>query len=328
MTHMTTTVIASTATSALRDVVDLARLAPSVHNTQPWWWRIEGNALELHADNERRLTATDPTGRNLLISCGTALHHGVVAAEALGWSPEVHRLPEGPPPGPLAVLRVRRGAASTTAERDLRLVRERCTDRRRFTSWPVPADRLRRLTKAARGHGVQATILDDVAERFRTGLLLARAHAIQSHDPAVRAELAAWLDRPAADGVPAAVLPPRSSSGTVQTRFPDGALDDSDPDFDAGDALVVLSTIDDDASAWLRTGEALSALWLRAVDEGLSVVPLSQPIEVGETRDALRHDVLGTLALPQLLVRIGWQAISRSDLPRTPRRPVDAILRP
>ena len=30
---------------------------------------------------------------------------------------------------------------------------------------------------------------------------------------------------------------------------------------------------------------------------------------------------------PHLLVRIGWQAIGRSQLPRTPRRQVDEVLR-
>ena len=60
--------------------------------------------------------------------------------------------------------------------------------------------------------------------------------------------------------------------------------------------------------------------------DGLSVVPLSQVIEVEETRAALQLEVLGGLARPHILVRVGWQEISRSQLPRTPRRPVDEIL--
>ena len=56
------------------------------------------------------------------------------------------------------------------------------------------------------------------------------------------------------------------------------------------------------------------------------MVPLSQVIEVAETRLALQQDVMGGLAHPLILVRIGWQAISRSQLPRTFRRPVDDVL--
>ena len=47
---------------------------------------------------------------------------------------------------------------------------------------------------------------------------------------------------------------------------------------------------------------------------------------MAETRQALQHEVLGGRAHPLLLVRIGWQEISRSQLPRTERRPVDDVL--
>ena len=49
--------------------------------------------LELHEDRTRRLPAADPFGRNVVISCGAALHHLQVAAGALGWETEVHRVP-------------------------------------------------------------------------------------------------------------------------------------------------------------------------------------------------------------------------------------------
>jgi hypothetical protein len=84
----------------------------------------------------------------------------------------------------------------------------------------------------------------------------------------------------------------------------------------------------DDRAAWLRGGEGLSALWLTAVRQGLSVVPLSQVAEVPETRAALRHDLLGGLAHPLLVLRVGWQAISRSQLEPSPRRAVDDVLLP
>ncbi len=88
----------------------------------------------------------------------------------------------------------------------------------------------------------------------------------------------------------------------------------------------MLGTDSDDPDAWLRTGEALSALWLRATTEGLSVVPISQVVEVAETRSALQHDLMDGLMAPQILVRIGWQQISRSEHPRSPRRPLSDVL--
>ena len=78
--------------------------------------------------------------------------------------------------------------------------------------------------------------------------------------------------------------------------------------------------------AWLRTGQTLSAVWLQATRAGLSIVPLSQAIEVPETREALHRDVFAGMARPQLLLRVGWQEIARATLARTPRRPLDDVL--
>ena len=310
----------------VRRVIGLASLAPSVHNTQPWWWRVQANLLELHADPDRQLTAADPHGRNMTISCGAALHQAVVAAGALGWPATVDRLPEGDPPGPLAALRLHRGPPPETAERDLELLEERRTDRRRFTSWPVPLERLRTLASLSLPFGVRTVVVEDVSDRFRVDLLLSRASAIQARDPEVRAELGRWLDG-AEDGVPRQALPPTAPTD-APSRFPPGTLDDVGRELTGTDSLLALTTPHERARDWLHTGEALSAIWLAAAAAGLSVVPVSQPLEVTETREALQHEILDTHALPQMLLRIGWQPIARPTLPRTPRRPLDDIIRP
>jgi hypothetical protein len=83
----------------------------------------------------------------------------------------------------------------------------------------------------------------------------------------------------------------------------------------------------DDLESWLGAGQALSALWLQATRDGLSIVPLSQVVEVDETREALHQDVFDGMARPQILVRVGWLESSRSPLDRTPRRPADDVTR-
>ena len=71
-------------TADLTAAVEHALRAPSVHNTQPWRWRIRPDAVELHADWNRHLVATDPDRRDLVLSCGAALHHLQVALAARG----------------------------------------------------------------------------------------------------------------------------------------------------------------------------------------------------------------------------------------------------
>ncbi len=108
-----------------------------------------------------------------------------------------------------------------------------------------------------------------------------------------------------------------------------GPVDRTEPDqheVTGPDGLLFVCTSEDDQRAWLQAGQALSALWLAATRDGLSIVPLSQVIEVEETRLGLRHEVFGGMAHPQLLVRVGWQEISDPLLSRTPRRPLADVL--
>ncbi len=312
----------------LRQIVELATRAPSVHNTQPWLWRGTAHSLELYADRSRQLAVGDPDGRNLTISCGIALHHAQVAADALGFSATVTRFPDPEQPDLLARLDLVPGTPSRHAPELLDAIDKRCTDRRRFTSWPVPDERLTHLASQATSQGARALPLTDVSERFHAELLINRAIDLQHEDRLVMQEQKSWIDHGDGDGVPSRVLPvPGDLRARRPSRFATGLVDDmGGREVEGPDGLIVFCAPTDDPPAWLTAGEGLSATWLAATREGLSVVPISQVIEVPETRAAFQVEVLGGLARPLVVIRVGWQAISRSQLPRTPRRAVTEVL--
>lgn len=321
----------------LRRVLERAGRAPSVHNTQPWRWRVRDGEVELLPDLTRQLLVADPSGRELVVSCGTALHHLRVAAAAEGQRATVDYLVRDQAGGlsdePLARVRLEPTPVTPRAEELLALLERRCTDRRRFTSWPVPDTRLESLADLALPERVSVTALTGARARWRAELLVAEATRSQQADPAYCAEQAAWVGRSTVDGIPVTSLGTTSSgrSGTDQrpvSRFVApgvarmGELEQLEPT----DGLLVIATEGDGPADWLAAGEVLSRLWFSATGEGLSLVPLSQVVELPWTRAELRHRVLATDRWPQLLVRIGWQQIGRSDLPRTPRRPVSDLL--
>ena len=321
---------------ALR-VVELACRAPSVHNTQPWRWRVVDDAtIELYADPHRRLPVSDPAGRNLALSCGAAIHHGLVAARALGLTATADLVPLPDDETLLARIELTPGRPPGDALDVLRAIDERRTDRRRFTSWPIPDSRLVHLAKAASGWGARAVPLTDVTARFRAEQLLERAMELQNMDPRFAEEQRAWTGRSSADGMPVAnaVPPVRSRRPTRANRFASDSEAQAIQAAAAGrvvestDGLVAICTATDDKVSWLKAGEALSALWLQATRDGLSIVPISQVVEVEETRHVLRQDVFDGMAHPQILVRVGWQETSRSPLDRTPRRGIDQVTGP
>ena len=47
----------------------LAGRAPSVHNSQPWQWRVGDQSVHLYANPDLLLPQTDPDARDLTLSC-------------------------------------------------------------------------------------------------------------------------------------------------------------------------------------------------------------------------------------------------------------------
>ena len=321
----------STPTTPLaRELVSMACLAPSVHNTQPWSWHIVNpTVIELSAERTRQLLAADPLGRDLAISCGAALQHLSIAARAFGLEAATTLMPEPEDHDLLARVDLRPGHAEPRDVELLAALENRTTDRRGFTGWEVPVSRLEHLADAGVAAGIHVDVLTDPAAVARTEALLEQSRTAQLADPGIVAEQDEWVGRPGAEGVPARLAHPSARPGATPPtdRFsgPQVAVTTRDPEHPA---LMVISTIRDDQESWLRAGQSLSAIWIRATLDGLSVSPQSHVVEVDETRHLLRDDVFESLMWPQVVVRIGWQETSRPSLDRTPRRALADVLRP
>jgi nitroreductase len=328
--------------------VEQALRAPSVHNTQPWRWRITPNSIELHADGDRHLAATDPDRRDLLLSCGATLHHLQVALAALDLPVRVHRLPDPENLGHLAIIEILPSSAgpadSDRADSDradaalARSIDRRRTERRRMSHRPVPAGHLADLAEHAARLGANLLPVTDIALRQRLVAALTAAAHDQDDTPGYEAELRMWTRRYAGahDGIPAAnVSPPPVGLGGVSPlrRFPRATLTQPPqqpghgPADDAAE-LLVITTPGDDPLDRLRAGEATSAVLLAATGFGLACTPLSQALEVDASRQAVQIEVLHTPDQPQLILRIGWPADSSADLPPTPRRALHSVLLP
>jgi nitroreductase family protein len=314
--------------------LELAVRAPSLHNTQPWRWRVGDESVQLYLDQARQLPATDPEGRELIISCGAALHHLLVACSSLGWSGRLQRLPDPTQPACLAHVQFS-PRTPPRADADLAAaIPRRRTDRRRFTSWPVPAELIGELSELAAENGMTLRPITEPELRWKTYRAIAEAAGQQTTDPAQAAELAAWSGRDpcADDGVPTANVPqPGRVPGQPPMReFAQSELDQppthGEPE---AAALLLLSTPADTPLQWLRAGELTSAILLAATRDGLAASPLTQPLEIADTREFLRTQIAGTAAAhPQILLRIGWTPPAADELHPTPRRPLAEVIAP
>jgi nitroreductase len=304
----------------LRTVLALASRAPSVHNTQPWRWLVGAESLHLYSDTDRQLPNTDPDGRDLIVSCGIALNHCVVALAAVGWRAKVTRLPNPADPTHLAAIELSRSTADPVDIALAAAIPRRRTDRRHYSSWPVPLGDIGLMAARAARNGVTMCQVEDTDKLHKIVAQSVWDH--MTHDYLV--ELAAWSGRYASvAGVPARNTPKSDPRAKIPSRYFAGPALAMPPGSSPGNdnaAVLALGTRTDDWLAQLRAGEVTSIVLLTATSMGLATCPVTEPLETAETRAAVRADIFGDGYYPQMLLRVGWAPINADPLPATPRR--------
>ena len=310
----------------VRTVLTLAARAPSVHNTQPWRWRVDDARLHLYADSERQLPNTDPDGRDLILSCGTALHHCVIAFAAVGWLSKVTRLPDPDDPNHLAAIELSPYPADAVDIALAAAIPRRRTDRRHYSSWPVPVGDIALMAARAVRNGVTLCQVEDLDKLNKIV-----AESVSEHfNRDYLAELTAWSGRYASvAGVPAHSTPPSDPEAKIPGRLfagPALAMPPESSPADDNAVVLALGTGADDRLAQLRAGEATSAVLLTATSMGLASCPVTEPLEIADTRESVRSDIFGGGDYPQMLLRVGWPPINADPLPATPRRELSEIV--
>jgi hypothetical protein len=205
-----------------------------------------------------------------VIACGAALLNLRLAVSHLGLSPEVSLLPR--PADPDLLARVSAGPAAHPSAEDTALYRalgERRTQRLPFAHPVVPPELVDHLGEAARQEGA-----DLVPVRTGRGL-----EAMDS--------ILATLDD----------LPPRVPA------FPTAAWDVS-----RAGAVALLVTRGDEPADWLRAGQALQRLLLRATTSWLQARFHTRALEVPTLRGRIRRELCPGTA-PQVILELGQRTV-------------------
>lgn len=313
----------------VKSAVLLACRAPSIHNSQPWRWVVEDDALHLFADRSRTVRAADHSGRGALISCGATLHHLNVAMAAAGWLATVTRFPDPTDPGHLAMLQFRPLDLVTPAHRNrAEAILQRYTDRLPFDR-PVYWDHFEPVLRDALDDEVAA--LHVLADEQRLSLVEASqlSEALRRDDASYHAELDWWTSPFAlSEGMPPSAL----ASDTERLRvdvareFPVRGHEQRRPEITTDwSKILVLSTPNDTKTDVLRCGEVLSTVLLECTMAGMATCTLTHLIESSESRDIVR-DLIGGRSEPQVLIRVGITPEMEPLPVPTPRRPLHAVL--
>lgn len=317
-----------------RFVVEAAVHAPSVNNTQPWWFSSGDHEISVHADVERRLPIADPAGREMMISCGAAAFTARVALRYLGFVPVIKVLPD--PDLPNLVARISYAPELTPPvdyERQLFAeVPRRRSHRGGFDEEPLPSGLLPALRDEASRESATLRVMGDDGQRAALAAVVEAADWALRLDQARVRESARWAPPPGSprrDGVPATAYPARPER--TEPAFPSR-------DFAHGHGwglppaghgtvpraaglVTVLTTAADHPEDWVKAGQALQRVLLLASSCGVSAALHTQPLEISQLRDFIATTLCDG-AHPQMVARFG----TTGQVSVSVRRRVDEVL--
>ena len=338
-------------------------LAPSIHNTQPWSFRIQNNnTIELYADRKRALPVLDPMGRELTISCGIVLGYLQITISHFGCQYETE-LPssyvmEKSDNQPLAKISIydENGSNNTCVnllqkednDRLFGAIPKRRTSRFgfRFEDRAIPdilragfyyiVDKYPHCQQQQRNEQQEPIwlhITEAINEKDTLADLVAYGDDLLLSNKHYENRLTQWAcpNKRRINGnsklryrFGIANLISKINSQTTKSILFNKKREEKVREITAtSPILVILGSPLDRPLDWISTGMALTNILLLASSENVCCSFLNQPIHVPQLRLKLLDAIGKEKGFPQILLGIGY---SRHDTRPSPKRDVEEIL--
>jgi hypothetical protein len=206
-------------------------------------------------------------------------------------------------------------------------IRRRRTHRGGFRPEGLPAGLLQALKTHAYEEGVMLRIVADPRARIALAALTEVAEQTHRQNPAYLAEMARWAPRPGSgrlDGVHDDAYPRTHEHTDPYFAERDFARGQGwgllgDDQQDATGVVALFTTDADERTDWLRAGQALQRVLLRAAGDEISAAFHTQALEVPELREFVRVRYCDG-AYPQMILRLG---VADSEIASVRRSPAD-----
>jgi hypothetical protein len=313
--------INSSSEEKLTFLLNYAILAPSSHNSQPWMFNVSEDDIQVFADRSRWLNVADADRREQYISLGCALENLVIAAEHFGYNCSVSYFTG--PDDHVATVSLPANFSPPSDSRLFYAITSRQTNRNPYEPQTISEADLETIKSLCSDPDVGVFITRDSAIKKGFLDLVVQANGIQYSDVNYKSELGRWLGL----GVmgPTGVQAKLAQMAVVfldvgqeQTKK-DALLINSTP------YLGFISTANNDRISSVKAGRVLERFWLGATALGISLHPMSQALEVPETKTnltALLPAQKGMMQVQQAF-RLGY---AKQISEHSTRRPLQEVL--
>lgn len=308
--------ITSSSRSALEELVQVATLAPSGDNTQPWRFGLDvgHSRIEFHLDETRDPSPMNSGQRMARIAIGATLENVLVHCQKRGW--RVER--EYEKSGTLAVIHLH--GAGEPAAGDEAMLASRVTNRRLFDGRSLDASILNHLESAT-------PILDGVATHWITGKerlaalakLIGNADALMFGNPSMRR---AFLSKVRFDRPPGETVEEGLSLASLELSLADRTILRMLPMLpnwllrvtgarrafaakarklvESASGLCLIVAPDRSEDTDLTVGRAMQRAWLTLSAEGLGAQPMMSLLVLENVADNGSPDLIAAIGSERL----------------------------
>ncbi len=294
-------------------LLNYAILAPSSQNSQPWKFNASGDEIRLFADKTRWLAVSDADQRELYISQGTALENLLVAADHFGYGYNV-TYPSGN--GSLvAVIKLTPGSGHSQDPKLFKAIVDLRTNQNPYEAKEIPESSLQALENTSLNKDVKLVLASDANTRNEFRNLTLSADQKQYTDPNYKSELGHSIGE--------GMMGPTSIQAVLaqlRVLFLDISADQTKKDSDLVNSTPTLGFIISDGNdrvSQIKSGQLLERIWLEATAMGISLQPMSQALEMPDTKAELAKLLSPDSGNIQQVFTLGYASSVEDFMPRT-----------
>ncbi len=321
-----------------KEILLLASLAPSGHNTQPWFIQyLQPYHWIIGNDKSKWLPAVDPTQRETILSIGAFIQNLDYAAGSFGYDCDWDLLAATNQDERVVEVKLIKQTSKNSF--DTSQIRNRRTVRSNFLGDLLKKEDLEFLANSEREF-IQYLPAAGKESRYINEQTI-EANRLQTYrDPAQR-ELSEWIrfsSKEAAtyrDGLTTASMEIEGISGFVvrnfygkdsvmKTDFRERSIDLVVREVSESAGWILVTSRDETVATLLETGGRMQRLFLKVREKNIAIHPMTQILEEPATRETLNQSI-GISENIQFILRTGY--LKNYPEPVSLRRPVEWFVR-
>lgn len=321
-----------------RAILYLASLAPSGHNTQPWFVKyIEPYHWTICNDKTKWLSAVDPTQRETILSIGAFLQNLEYAASNFGYDCQFSLLASSNQDENIVELVLTK--STHTTKYNIQQIAKRRTVRSNYMADKLKKQDLNYLTNNELDF-IQY-IPNSSNEHYWLNEQTIEANRIQAHRDNAEKELAEWIRfsseeaKNNCDGLTLASMEIEGlkawylrnfygKADVMKKGFREKSVDIVKEQVASSAGWLLITSKDNSVASLIETGKRFQRLLLKIQEKNIAIHPMTQILEEEATRSKINSSI-GINESVQFILRTGY--IREYPEPVSLRRPVDRFVR-